>query len=73
MYIKYPGSSEKKSVAKVVFRSKSWGNKSHPSILKNYKFKSVVDLLSKGTERESQSEMEKVSLFPKLGKNKKKE
>ena len=71
MYIKYPGSSEKKSVAKLFLDQKVRGNKSHPSILKNYKFKSVVDLVSRGTERESQSEMEKVSLFPKLGKNKK--
>ena len=30
----------------------------------------MVDLVSKDAEKESQSEMEKVSLFPKLGKNK---
>ena len=41
--------------------------------LNNYKFTSVVDLVSKDAEKESQSEMEEVSLFPKLGKNKNKE
>ena len=69
---------KKKSVAKVVLDKNVRGNKSHPSITKktnqkNYKFKSVVDLVSKDAENESQSEMEKVSLFPKLGKNKKKQ
>ena len=34
---------------------------------------SVVDLVFWDAERESQSEKEKVSLFPKLGKNKNKE
>ena len=63
---------KRKVSQKLFLDQKVRGNKSHPSILKNYKFKSVVDLLSRGTERESQSEMEKVSLFPKLGKNKKK-
>ena len=38
--------------------------------LKVQKFKSVVALVLNDAENESQSEMEKVSLFPKLGKNK---
>ena len=78
MYIKYPAGSEKKSVAKVVFRSKSQGKQvasihNQENKFKNYKFKTVVDLVSKDAEEESQSEMEKLSLFPKLGKNKNKE
>ena len=50
---------KRKVSQKLFLDQKVRGNKSHPSILKNYKFKSVVDLLSRGTERESQSEMEK--------------
>ena len=70
--------SQKLFLDKKKKKKKVRGNKSHPSItkknkLKNYKFTSVVDLVSKDAEKESQSEMEKVSLFPKLGKNKKKE
>ena len=59
---------KRKVSQKLFLDQKVRGNKSHPSILKNYKFKSVVDLLSRGTERESQSEMEKAGnrkSFPK--------
>ena len=78
MYIKYPGSGEKKGVAKVYFRSKSQGKQvasihNQENKLKVSKFKSVVDLVSKDAEKETQSEMEKGSLFPKLGKNENKE
>ena len=78
MYIKYPASSEKK-VSQKLFLDQTNQGKQVASIhnqenkLKNYKFKSVVDLVSKDAEKESQSEMEEVSLFPKLGKNKNKE
>ena len=78
MYIKYPASSEKKVSQKLFLDQKVRGNKSHPLVTKKtnkkiFKLKSVVDLLSKDAEKQSQSEMEEVSLFPKLGKNKNKE
>ena len=67
---------KKKVSQKFFLNQKVRGNKSihnQENKLKVSKFKSVVDLVSKNAEKESQSEMEKVSLFPKLGKNENKE
>ena len=78
---KIPSQQRKKKVSQKLFldkKKKSQGKQvasihNQENRLKNYKFTSVVDLVSKDAEIESQSEMEKVSLFPKLGKNKNKE